>query len=109
MDDIELTQLFVDYAVATKKLQELRSLIEPEVLQRGETVKIAGVTATYYRSSTGTPNYKEVAEADMPKDFDLKPFSTVTTSVRWKEVCDALGITSFRPGEISEARVVIKV
>ena len=107
LNEIELTKLLVAYSEATKTASELKAKIEAAVLERGETTKIAGVTASYYGPSFGTPDYKSAATSSMPKDFDVTPFSTITTSMRWKEVCEALGVVAL-VGEESPARVVVK-
>lgn len=108
MNEIELTQLFVEYAECNKKMAELKTKIEAAVLERGETVKIAGVSASYYKPSFETPNYEAAAKSAMPDDFDIGLYATVTTSYRWKEICEALFITP-APGAEKPARVVVKV
>jgi hypothetical protein len=107
MDEIELTELFVSYSKAMKVMAELKTKIEAAVLERGETVKIAGVTATYYKPSFETPDYENAAKAAVPEGFDYVPFSTVTTSVRWKEVCEAIGVAA-PAGKEKPARVVVR-
>jgi hypothetical protein len=107
MDEIELTQLFVKYAEAKRAMEEWRAKIEAAVLEIGETRKIAGVTATYYKPSHETPDYEGAAKSAMPDDFDISPFSTTTTSVSWKSVCDALFIIPAE-GKEKPARVAIK-
>jgi len=92
MNDLELTQLFLDYAESKKKTEELRQRIVAAVLEKGESVKIAGETATYRKPGFETPDYKAAAMAYMPIDFDLSQYSTVMTSTRWKDVCAALGV-----------------
>lgn len=104
MDAIFLATLFVEYATLQMKLEEVEHKIEKAVLEKGETVKIAGVTAKYYRPTRGTPDYKGIAENSLPANFDLSPFST--TSIRWKEVCQALRIP-IPEGEPIPARVSI--
>jgi len=107
MNEIELTQLFVEYAECNKKMAELKSKIESAVLERGETVKIAGVSASYYKPSFETPDYQHAAKSAMPENFNLAPFSTTTTVVRWKEICDSLFIIVAN-GPEKPARVVVK-
>jgi hypothetical protein len=53
MNAIELTQLFVQYATLSEQLAVVKSKIEKEILILGESTKIAGVTATYYKPSNG--------------------------------------------------------
>jgi len=107
MNDIELTQLFIDYATCKKALLILDACIQAEILQRAETVKIAGVTASYFKASTGTPQYEQAARAAMPSDFDLLAYSSISTTVSWKTVCEVLGIKA-PAGEEKPAKVVIK-
>jgi hypothetical protein len=77
------------------------------VLEIGETRKIAGVTATYYKPSHETPDYEGAAKSAMPADFDLSPFQTTSVSTSWKSVCDSLFVI---PAEGAEkpARVTVK-
>lgn len=107
MDEIELTKLFVSYSEATKTANELKAKIEAAVLERGETTKIAGVTASYYKPSFETPDYESAACAVIPEDFDYSPFSTVTTSIRWKEICESVGVVA-PVGKEKPARVMVK-
>lgn len=87
MDAIELTQLFVEAAETRKRLAEVESAITAAVLEMGETQKIAGVKATYYKPGFTTPNYEAAARANLPDYYDLEPYTTVRTSVKWKDVC----------------------
>jgi len=107
MDEIALTKLFVEYSEAVQAVKLLRAEIEAAILERGETAKIAGVTASYYKPTFETPDYESAAKADMPGDFDLNPFSVVTTTIRWKEVCERLGVVAPK-GAPKPAHVVIK-
>ena len=107
MDEIELTELFVSYSKAMKVMAELKTKIEAAVLERGETVKIAGVTATYYKPSFETPDYENAAKAAVPEGFDYVPFSTVTTSIRWKDICEYLAVIA-PAGKEKPARVVVR-
>jgi len=85
MNEIEFAQLFVECAECSKKLAELKSKIEQAVMERGESAKIAGVMATYYKPSYETPDYQYAAKSAMPEGYDLAPYSTTTTVVRWKK------------------------
>ena len=107
MNEIELTKLFVAYSEANKTASELKAKIEAAVLERGETTKIAGVTASYYKPSQETPDYESAAKSSMPEDFDVTPFSTLTTSTRWKEICEALSVVA-PAGKDKPARVMVK-
>ena len=107
IDEIELTQYFIEYAKTNQRLAELRKLIEGAVLDIGETRKIAGVTATYYKPSHETPDYEGAARRVMPLNFDLTPFSTTTVTVSWKSVCESLFATP-EEGAEKPARVVVK-
>jgi hypothetical protein len=108
MNEIELTQLFVEYAELNKKAQEVKAKIEKEILERGQTSKMAGVTATYYKPSFETPDYESAAKASLPKDFDLSPYTSTTVTTRWKEVCETIGVVA-PAGAEKPARVVVKV
>lgn len=109
MDDIELARAFVTYATIKKQLADLEELIQKAVLEKGESVKLAGITASYYKPAVDV-DYEKAARSAMPEDFDLLPYSTIKTVVRWKDVCDVVkadtGLAEFR--EEKPARVVIK-
>jgi hypothetical protein len=114
MTEVELAHLFVKYASLKDQLDILAALIEEEVLARGETVKIAGVTATYYKAGKEY-QYESAAQAAMAKlevPLDLKPFTTTKETVRWKEVCESMfgadQIESAVPAEERPARAAIK-
>ena len=111
MNEIELTQLFVTYAETQKKLSELKTAIEIEILARGESSKIAGVTATYYKPSFGTPDYESAGLELIGNSPELKDrlvfYQTSTVTTKWKEFCTDFGLTP-PPGEEKPARVVIK-
>lgn len=111
MNDIELAQLFVDYAKLRDQLELTKDMIIKAVLDKRETVKLAGVTATYYKASTGTPLYEEaiakhIGEHPEYKE-ELKQFQTYTVITTWKDACGFFGLTP-EPGEEKPARVVIK-
>jgi len=111
MNDIELAKLFVEYSETKNKLQELAMYIETAVLERRESVKLAGVTAKYYKPSEGTPDYEASVVAylgDHPL-FDrhyLDEFSETKVSFAWKDICKRFDITVI-PGEPKPARVVL--
>jgi len=108
MNAIELTKLFVDYAEATKKVDELKAQIETEVLTIGESQRIAGITATYYKIGFETPDYGTAARnAGAPQDI-IEKYSTTTTTTKWSEVCKEIGLV-VPPGAEKPARVTIKV
>jgi len=111
MNDIELTQVFIDYARTKANLKTYEGIIETEILKRAESAKIAGVTATYYKSSAGTPKYEEAVVqaigAEPALQDDLRLFQKVTVSTSWKDACEAWNLTP-EPGEEKPARVVIK-
>ena len=107
MDSVKLAQLFVDRAEAAKRLAKLDEEIKTAVLEAGESQKIAGVTATYYKEGEETPDYKSAVESHPDfKSIDLEPYTTVTETVRWKDVANALGLEVH--GAPKAARVVIK-
>lgn len=107
MDEIELTKLFMELAECNKKAEQLKKEIEVAVLETGKTTKIAGVTATYYKPSHETPDYESAACDVIPEDFDYTPFSTITRSVRWKEICEHYAI-DVPEGKEKPAKVIIK-
>ena len=108
MNEIELTKLFVEYKETTNRLAELEAIIKDEVLVLGDSQKIAGVKATYYRASTEY-DYEAAAKSMNPSNELVDDFSTVTKRPRWKEIAEycAADIESFSIEK--PARVVIKV
>lgn len=108
MNAIELTKLFVDYAEATKKADELKAQIEAEVLAIGLTQKMAGVTATYYKPGFETPDYATAAKNVNPPTEIVMKYTTVMATTKWAEVCKELNL-EVPPGAEKPARVTIKV
>ncbi len=106
LSEMELAQLFVSYAEANKSAEEIKVKIEEEILARGGSQTMAGVEAKFYQAGFETPDYENVAKANMPKNFDLSPFSTTKTTTKWKEVCDAIGVEAPQ-GAPTEARVLV--
>lgn len=107
MKDSEYAKMFVEAAELRLQLKEMEDRIAKETLIRGESANIAGVKATYYKAGETTPDYENAAHEH--PDFnavDLEPYTTVTEIVRWKDVCNALGLIV--RGEPREARVVVK-
>lgn len=107
MNDIELAKLFVEYSETKAKLAELAMYIETAVLEKGESVKLAGITASFYKPSIDT-DYETAAKSVMPDDFDLLPYSSIKPTVRWKDVCEVLVADVGLFITEKPARVVIK-
>ena len=107
MDALSLTKLMVEYAETKARLEEIAAQIKQGVLEYGESVNVAGVKAVYYKPSFDTPDYEAAAEQYVDENFDLSQFTTVSKTVRWKEVCEYLGI-QVPSGELKPAKVIIK-
>jgi hypothetical protein len=113
MDDIALASLFVEYASLKKELDRVAALLEAEALEREETIKMAGVTVTYYHPGFDF-DYEAAGKAAVEKDpsFDLSPYTTIKEYVRWKEVCLSIygedGIPDNVPYEERPARAAIR-
>jgi len=106
MNEVELTKLFVEYAEVSKKADELRSQIETQVLRIGETRKMAGVTATYYKPGFETPDYATYGKQYAPQ-YVIDNYTKTTTTTAWAEVCKEMDI-EVPPGAPKPARVVVK-
>ena len=106
LSETELAQLFVDYAEINKESERIKEQIENEILARGESQKMAGVEAKYYQAGFETPDYENTAIANLPDGFDLTPYSTEKTTVKWKEVCMAIGVEAPQ-GAPTEAKVLV--
>lgn len=94
MDDVSLARLFVRYAEIRTSLEEVEAEIVRQVLAKKETVKVAGVTATYYHESkvhdweTVGRDYlvKEVGcKTDGEMDRELRDYITIKRTVQWRE------------------------
>lgn len=108
LSEIELAQLFVDYAEATKNAERVGELIKKEILARQGSQTMAGVEAKFFQSGHETPDYENTAKANMPKNFDLSSFSTTKTTVKWKEVCETIGVEA-PEGAPTEPRVIVQM
>lgn len=109
LDEIALTQLFIEYAEHDRKLEEIKKKIQDELLERKGSSTIAGIEGKYYKEGFETPDYEAAAKSylNTHPDFDLTPYSTTyEPSVKWKEVCEALLIEAPK-GLPKPARVVI--
>lgn len=107
VNEVELAQLFVKFAELRDQIAGIEEKIKAAVLEIGESRKIAGVTATYYKPSHETPDYEGAARSHGLDGFDLSPYTTTTVIVSWKSVCDALFITPAE-GREKPARVTVK-
>lgn len=107
IDETVLAQHFVELAQLKKREAELEKLIAGYVLEIGQTRKIAGITASYYKAGFETPDYEGAARSAMPAKYDLGPFSTTKVTVSWKSVCEDLAIIP-APGSPKPASVKIK-
>lgn len=100
MDEMKLAELFVKYASLKDQLDIIGALIEAEILERKETVKIAGITATYYNEKLEY-DYEGAAKAALAEEpIDLTPYTTTKEIVRWKDVCISLWGESGLPGNV---------
>lgn len=110
MDDLELTELFVERRKAMERIAEIDGVITPEVLERGKTFSAAGVSASYYKASV-VRDYELAAQTHPEVNNELVADHTkVTKRIAWKKVCDAVGISEDEVPVIKEkpARVVVK-
>jgi hypothetical protein len=108
MDEIELAGMFVEYARLKKEIETIESKITEAVLEKQETVKIAGVTATYYKAGFETPDYQSLAlESGMVDPSTIDKHSTTIVKTSWKDICEELGVEA--KGSVEKpARVVVK-
>lgn len=110
VDDIQLAAMFVELAKARENVADLEKKIERQVLGRKETVKIAGLVASYYKPSD-VMDYETCAKAwefvdpEIIKECTHTPDPVPYTS--WKDVCEKAGIEVL-VRETKPARVVIK-
>lgn len=95
MDDISLTKLFILFAETRKAMAEQEAEIVRQVIARKDTVKMAGVTATYYKPANyrdyklgGRDADQKVVEAHTEHMPEVAAYDVVD----WKSVCDELGI-----------------
>ena len=100
--------MFVDYAETNKKAGLLEEQIKAEMLLRQESQKMAGVEAKYYQESYETPDYENTAKINMPQGFNLSQFSTTKTTVKWKEVCEEIGVEAPKGAPVP-ARVLVSM
>ena len=111
MNDLELTELFIEFSKTQSHLFELKFQIEQEVLSRKKSSVIAGVSAKYYKESEGTPDYEGSVAAYLGAHplFDrnyLDVFSETKVTFDWKAICHRFSI-GLVPGKPKPARVVI--
>jgi len=114
MNEIELTELFVDYRKTSERLKEIESKIQSAVLAVGSTQKVAGVTATFYKPSiefdyeSASRLRLETLDEEAREAIEAE-YTTITAKVRWKEVVEALAIPAVDIPQVEKpARVVVK-
>ena len=108
MNDIELTELFVEYSKTQQRLAILESAIQTEVLKRADSQKIAGVKATYYQAGIEY-DYEAAAKAKGVTDALIAEHATVKVTPRWKEIADVVQADVAKFAVEKPARVVVKV
>lgn len=109
MNEVELAQTFVSYAKTRDILEALEREIVKQVKFRKSTVKLAGVTATYYKPAEYLDYEKggrENATPEQIKTFTVTP-DAPPPFVAWKELCATFGIQA-PIKETKEERVVVK-
>lgn len=111
MDDVELAKLFIRYRETSDALKALEFSVEEQVLLRGETVKIAGVTASYSKLSYSY-DYEQAARVAGADQKMIDAHSTpvpASTSVCWKEIAEELEVDMKEYGTPKPAHVTVKV
>jgi len=112
MDVVELTKLFVEYKETNDRLESLEKQIQKEVLLLGDSQKIAGVKATFYKEGVELDYEGAVREKGVDEQF-VEQYSTMTPKPRWKEMCEVLEISEeellAKFSKPKESRVVVKV
>lgn len=92
MNDLELAELFIACAKLQIQISEIENKIATAVLERGETVEIAGVRATY-KNASETVNWKQSAETHLADNPDAGEVPTKTSvSYQYKDFCENAGI-----------------
>ena len=107
MNDVEFSQLCMNYKDTKGHLDILKSAIEAEVLVRKSTQEVSGVKASYYKPSTSY-DYKEACKACIVPEAVIEAHTTIVRTTRWKDVAEEIGadLTKFATEE--PARVVIR-
>lgn len=115
MNEIELTQLFLEYRQTSDRLLEIENKIRENVLKLETTQKIAGVSATYYKPSTRY-DYESAALlkiadwSENDREGMIEKHSSKKVTTKWKDLVEELEIPLEQvPQELVEARVVLKI
>lgn len=109
----ELAALFVEYRELYDKLQEKEQVISEQVLLQGETQKIAGVTATYYKESqevdyeSAAKTWAEGHKTDLHSAIDANSLAKIIIS--WKPIAELVSADLAPFTTVKPARVVVKV
>lgn len=107
MNEIELTKLFLEYKETADKLATLEARIQQAIIERKDSVKIAGVKATYYQPSVEY-DYEAAARSAGADPVVIASWSTTTTRVSWKSVAETIEAPLDEFAIEKPARVVIK-
>lgn len=111
MDEMKLAEMFIEYRKTEERLEGLRQLITKAVMELGESRKVAGVVATYYKPSREV-DWESLAKDNggMPGTDVFRSFTTTKESTKWKDICEYLKVTDKADSYSEEkpARVVVK-
>jgi hypothetical protein len=107
VDQVELAKLFVEYKETQDRLEALRGTIESAVLELGESVKIAGVKATYYQESMDVDYERASLDHNASEDL-ISSCSTYKETTSWKKVAEIVCPDLSVYTEKKPARVVVK-
>lgn len=106
-----LAEAFLHYRDLYDALKEVETVISSLVLASGESQKIAGVKATYYKDTVRV-DYEAAAkinEKDDGWDDVLSTHTTMKPVVSWKGVCEDFHTDLEKFSTPISARVVVKV
>lgn len=116
----ELAALMLEWEQVQRKADALKAQIESAVMAIGATQQVGNVKATYskgrmsYDYEAAVSSRLEAARNDEAEMVRLRAivdaFTTTRTSTRWREVCEAMGISkSVKPFSQSEPSVSLKL
>lgn len=85
-DPSKLAQMILDWESAIRKTADLEAQIQEAVLERGSSLVVGNVRATYYRGRK-TYDYEFAAEDADPAVVKKHTKTETTTKIDWRSIC----------------------
>ena len=108
MDKESFAQLMLRWAVLKDEMVDIEAAITAEVMEFGKTVSV-GYTSAVYSAGRATYAWEQTAKENNASDELIGYYSTVKTTVKWKDVCRDMRIVEAPVLKEGTPKVTIKL